>query len=100
MLLYNITIGVDKEIETEWLQWIKINHIPAVMKTGLFIQSGLFKVLHDQDEETVSYSIQYFAKDIKDVTSYLDSFAPKIMEAHRKRFANRHVAFQTLLEEA
>lgn len=100
MLLYNITIGVDKEIEKEWLNWIKTNHIPSVMQTGLFVHSAMYKVLHDQDEGTVSYSIQYFANDIGQVTMYLEKFAPAIMERHRQQFVNRHVAFQTLLEEA
>ncbi len=27
MLLYNVTVGVDKEIESEWLAWMKKNII-------------------------------------------------------------------------
>jgi hypothetical protein len=99
MLLYNITIGIDAEIEQEWIAWIKENHIPYVMATGLFIESKMYKVLHDQEDGTISYSIQYFAKSINEVTQYLEIFAPALIEQHRKKFMNRHVAFQTLLEE-
>jgi hypothetical protein len=99
MLLYNITIGVDAGIEQEWISWIKENHIPYVMATGLFIESKMYKVLHDQEDGTISYSIQYFAKSINEVTQYLEIFAPALIEQHRKKFMNRHVAFQTLLEE-
>lgn len=99
MLLYNITFGIDRDIETLWLEWIREKHIPDVMATGLFESFRMFKVLHDEDENTVSYSIQYYALTIHHVNQYLDIFAPRIVEEHRKRFVNKHVVFQTLLEE-
>jgi hypothetical protein len=99
MLLYNVTIGVDKDIEKEWLLWMQQKHIPDVMRTGLFEESKMFKVLHDQDEETISYSVQYFARSIENVQQYLEVFAPVLVEEHRHRFFNKHVVFQTLLEQ-
>ena len=99
MLLYNITFGVDRDIEHDWLRWIKEKHIPDVMGTGMFVEAKMFKVLHDQEEATVSYSIQYFSPTIENIQRYIDVYAPKIVEEHRRRFIDKHVAFQTLLEE-
>lgn len=99
MLLYNVTVGVDKDIEQEWLQWIKAKHIPDVMRTGLFVESKMFKVLHDENEETVSYSIQYFANSIDQIQQYIEVFAPALIEEHKQKFFNKHVVFQTLLEQ-
>lgn len=99
MLLYNETIGVDKDIEEQWLQWMKERHIPTVIKTGMFVSYKMYKVLHDQEDGTISYSVQYFAKSIDHIQQYLEVFAPVLMEEHRKRFHNKHVAFRTLLEE-
>lgn len=99
MLVYNVTVGVDKDAEAEWLQYMKEKHIQAVLDTGLFVNSKMYRVLHDQDDGTISYSVQYFAKSIEDVQQYLEVFAPALIEDHRKRFHNRHVAFMTLLDE-
>lgn len=99
MLLYNVTVGIDKDSEAEWLQYMREKHIQAVLDTGLFVSYKLYRVLHDQDEGTISYSVQYFAKTIEDVQQYLETFAPALIEEHRKKFYNRHVAFRTLLEE-
>lgn len=99
MLLYNVTVGVDKDAEAEWLQYMKETHIQAVLDTGLFVGHKMYRVLHDQDDGSISYSIQYFAKSIEDVQQYLELFAPALIEEHRKRFHNRHVAFMTLLDE-
>lgn len=99
MLLYNVTVGIDKDSESEWLQYMREKHIKAVLDTGLFVSYKLYRVLHDQDDGTISYSVQYFAKTIEDVHQYLETFAPALIEEHRKKFHNRHVAFRTLLEE-
>ncbi|MBL7859173.1 MAG: DUF4286 family protein [Cyclobacteriaceae bacterium] len=99
MLLYNVTIGIDKDVEEEWLHWMKTRHIPDVMNTGMFLDSKIYKVLHDHEEETTSYSVQYFVETIQHMQQYLALHAPALMAEHRERFANKHVAFQTLLEE-
>jgi hypothetical protein len=99
MLLYNVTVGIDKDVEQEWIRWMKEKHIPAVMQTGMFVNSKMYKVLHDAEDGTISYSIQYFAKSIDEVQQYLEVHAPRLIEEHRQRFHNKHVAFRTLLEE-
>ena len=99
MFLYNVTIGIDVGVEEEWLQWMTDHHIPRVMATGYFSDSKVYKVLHDQNDESTSYSFQFFAPSIKHVVTYLDLEAPAIMEELRKKYRDRHVAFQTLLEE-
>jgi hypothetical protein len=99
MFLYNVTVGIDKDVELEWLEWMKSEHIPKVLETGMFVGHKIYKVLHDQAEDSVSYSVQYFAETINHVTEYFDKFAPALIEIHRARFQDKHVAFMTLLEE-
>ena len=99
MLLYNVTVGVDKDIEEEWLHYMREKHIKDVLSTGLFVEYKMYKVLHDQEDGSISYSVQYFARTIEDIQRYLETFAPALIEEHRKKFHNRHVAFRTLLEE-
>lgn len=99
MLLYNVTIGIDPQAEKEWLVYMKEKHIPSVMDTGMFVSSKMYRVLHDSDDGTISYSIQYFAANLDNVQQYLENFAPRLVEEHRRMFQNRHVAFRTLLQE-
>lgn len=99
MLLYNITVGIDKEIEEEWKVWIREVYLAAVMKTELFIEYKIYKVLTHDDEASASYSIQLFSASIENVVLYLEKYAPLVVEEQRQRFPNRHVVFNTLLEE-
>ena len=99
MFLYNVTVGIDKDVEQEWLQWMKDEHAPKVMDTGMFFDYKIYRVLHDQEEGSVSYSVQYFAHTINHITTYFEKFAPALLEEHRTRFRDKHIAFMTLLEE-
>lgn len=99
MYLYNVTVGIDKEVEQEWVTWMKKEHIPDVLSSGMFVGNKMYKVLHDNEDGTVSYSIQYFAESLDPVVKYLEEFAPVMIEKHKQKFGGRHVAFRTLLEE-
>ena len=98
MYLYNVTVNVDLDIEEEWLQWIKDHHIPAVLESGMFVDNQLYRLLHDPHNDGSTYSIQFFARSIDHIDTYLTKFAPTLMEKHNERYRNKHVAFQTVLE--
>jgi hypothetical protein len=99
MLLYNETIGIDKDVEQEWLHWMKNVYMPLMRSTGAFVDSKIYKVLHENDDGSVSYSVQHFSSSIEKIQRYLDGHAPKIADELRKKFANKHVVFRTLLEQ-
>ncbi len=98
MVLYNVTVGIDRDVEHEWLTWMLEEHIPAVMDTNMFVEYKIFKVL-SEETENVSYSVQYFAENVGLVEKYLLEFAPALIEHHNERYRNKHVAFRTLLQQ-
>lgn len=99
MLIYNVTTGVDKKIEQEWLVWMREVHIPDVMKTQMFLGFRIYRVLTAEQDDTVSYAIQYQAQSINQLEQYLDKFAPALREEVKKKFGDKAVSFRTLLEE-
>ncbi|MBK5278821.1 MAG: DUF4286 family protein [Bacteroidia bacterium] len=98
MLLYNETIGIDKDIEKEWLEWMNQVYIPDIMATEVFVDYKFYKVLTHDDEGSVSYCVQYFTPSIEKFNHYLAVVAPSLAEKHHQKFKDRHVAFRTLLE--
>lgn len=99
MYLFNETIGIDRTVENEWLTYMKEEYIVAVMNTGMFASWKIYKVLHEHEDDTVSYSVQYFAESIDNIQKYLEVYAPKLIEQFQQKFKNQHVAFRTLLFE-
>ena len=99
MMLYNVTVGIDKDIEAQWITWMQQKHIPDILATGLFTGYKFYKILTHDDEATVSYCIQYFTPSIVEFNEYLEKHAHSLVEEHRRKFFERHVVFNTLLEE-
>jgi hypothetical protein len=99
MLIYNVTTGVDKKIEQEWVIWMKEVHIPDVLKTKMFLGYRMYRILAADDGDTISYAIQYQAQSIHQIERYLDDFAPALREEAKKRFGEKATSFRTLLEE-
>jgi len=99
MILYNVTINVDDDVHDEWLDWMKSTHLPMVMDTGKFISFEMYRILSRQeDEEGVTYSVQYKAESLKDYEEYRDNFGPGLQEETSKRYGGKYVAFRTILE--
>jgi len=98
MILYNVTIGIDSDVEQEWIRWMLDEHIPRVMSTQMFISYEMYKVL-SHDAEGASYSIQYKAESMDHLDNYLNGPGPALIKEHIDRFKNKHVAFRTVLEK-
>ena len=96
MIIYNVTVNIDKSITTEWLVWIK-EHIPQVLATGKFKEAKLTKVLVE-DDESDTYSIQYRAHSRDALESYYAEDAERLKQDGKERFADKMLAFRTELE--
>jgi hypothetical protein len=98
MILYNVTVNIDNNVREEWLSWMKNVHIPDVLKTGLFIENKIFRVMVDEESGT-TYSIQYTMNSMEDLKAYQEKFAPALQKEHATKYANKFVAFRTILEQ-
>ena len=96
MIIYNVTINVDKSVKDEWLVWIK-EHIPQVLATGKFKEAKLTKVLVE-DPEADTYSVQYRAHSKEALKAYYEEDAERLRRDGLKRFADKVLAFRTELE--
>ncbi len=99
MILYNVTVKIDLDIEDTWLAWVKENFIRKILDTNLFIDSKIFKLLNESDNDGVTYALQFYANSITEIDIFLNNYVQSIAEEHRQLFKNKHVAFMTLLEE-
>ncbi len=101
MILYNVTCNIPEEIETEWLNWMKTEHIPEVMNTQLFLSYKIFKLLTEAEgNEGVNYAIQYFTEHIEKYEIYVRDFGPKLKAKTYSKYGDKVLAFRTLLKEA
>ena len=62
MLIYNVTIKVDHSIAKEWLDWLREDHIPAMIDTGCFNHAVILQLRDNAGEDGVTYAVQYYTE--------------------------------------
>ena len=98
MILYNVTVNIEKASETDWVIWMKETHIPDVLATGMFMENKFYKILHDSEDGSVNYSVQYFSDSMDKIKEYQKTFALKLQNDVKEKFGEKFVVFRTLLE--
>ncbi|RYZ53902.1 MAG: DUF4286 family protein, partial [Sphingobacteriales bacterium] len=86
MIIYNVTIKVEKEVAAEWLTWMKKEHIPDLMKTGLFIDYKLCHLLEQDETEGITYAVQYFCDNLEHYETYISEHAQKMRDKGFAKF--------------
>lgn len=99
MLLYNMTIAIDRDVEQSWKVWMTEQQIPSVKATGIFSKAMFFRVVTHDDPVTSSYCLQLFADDITGLNRWLDNQAKDFLGELQRRYPDKHAVFQTLLEQ-
>jgi hypothetical protein len=98
MILYNITINVTSDIESDFISWMKETHIPEVLDTGIFYEHKFFRLLHDSEDGSTNYCIQYFTENLKMMMEYESKHAADLSAKTQERYKDKAIAFRTLLE--
>lgn len=95
-VIYNVTVNIDHDVHDEWLQWMKTNHIPDVLSTGLFLEAKLSKIVAEESGG-LSYSIQYLCDNQAKFDLYEKSHAPRLQHEHNAKYNGKFAAFRTML---
>lgn len=98
MIIYNVTLSIDRDIEQQWLQWMKEIHIPEVMATGCFIENKLLRMLDQEEEGGLTYASQYLCVDMPTYERYQKEFAPALQKSFADKYSGKFAAFRTILD--
>lgn len=98
MIIYNVTVKIEKSIREDWESWMTGVHIPDVLATNCFTDAQLRKLLIDE-EDGITYSIQYRCSHMNDLERYQAEHAKRLQSDHTERYKGKYVAFRTLMEQ-
>jgi Domain of unknown function (DUF4286) len=98
MLIYNVTVQVEKQIAAQWLLWLQQEHIPEVLGTGCFSKHQVLKLVDTDETDSVTYAVQYFSDSMELIEAYLNNHADVFRKKGFERWGNRYVAFRTIME--
>lgn len=97
MYIYNVTINIEESVHDEWLDWMKSEHIPAMLNTGKFSKALMTRVQVTEEMGGNTYSVQYRTDSKETLQRYYNEDAA-VLRSHSNRFEGKFVAFRTELE--
>ena len=97
MIIYNVTVSVEESIRTDWLNWMKTEHIPEVMASEAFTKAQINRVIV-QGDSNHTFAIAYTCPSMKDLHQYQIKFADELQQKHVERYSEKAVAFRTIME--
>lgn len=97
MIIYRVSVRVERVIAPQWLAWMRKTHMPDVMKTGCFDDSYMLKPLQDEGQHVV-YVMEYVTTSLSRLEHYQRQFATALQEDHRLKFRERASATREVLE--
>lgn len=98
MIIYNSTTKADHAIAADWLAWLRAEHIPAMTATGCFTHAVILYLPEAEDEEGVTYAIQYHADKQEQYDRYIATFAPALQQKVKDKWGDRVIAFDTIMQ--
>lgn len=100
MIVYSVTLSLEREIEAEWLEWMQQIHLPEVMQTGFFMHYRFHKILEPViDPDRMSYNVLYSLASLNDLESYRREVAADLQEKHQQRFGEQVIAIRSVLQQ-
>ncbi len=97
MILYNVTCSVDEHVHEEWYDWMRNVHIPDMMKTGLFLESRICRIIAEE-EGGISFAVQYLCASEEHYEQYQNEHSQRLQQDHAQKYGQHVAAFRTKLE--
>lgn len=97
-IAYNVTIKIEEDVHDDWFKWMKSSHIQDVMNTGNFESYRMMRLLGHDDQDGITYSIQYVCSDKESLNDYQENHAPELQKEHMERYKDKFVGFRTIME--
>ena len=98
MIVYNVTVKVEPDIAGKWLKWLQEDHIPEMKGTGCFTHASVYRLLDTDESDGVTFAVQYHSPSIESYKRYLRDFSSAMREKSEEKWANKFVAFRSILE--
>jgi Domain of unknown function (DUF4286) len=98
MIIYNVTTKVNWAIHDEWLQWMRQQHVPQILKTGCFFESRILRLLETDDEDGPTYAVQYHAFGVENYHTYIEHYAAAFRQDARELWGDQIISFRSVME--
>lgn len=98
MIIYNVTTKITPAIASDWVLWMKEEHIPGMVATGCFTSGRILQLLEVDETEGLTYAVQYTAEDEDLYNRYISVFAENMRQKAFTKWGNQFISFRSVLK--
>jgi Domain of unknown function (DUF4286) len=98
VIAHNITVKVHHDIEAAWIRWQQQEHIPDIMATGQFTDYKFYRLLDQNEDDGITYIVQYFAPSVDHYNTYINEFSETLRQKAFAKWGNKFIAFRTVMQ--
>ncbi len=98
MIIYNVTIKIQRSIQDAWLQWLKEEHIPGIIQTGCFTHAVILRLMEVDDTEGPTFAVQYFAESKALYNNYIQNHAAVMRQKGFDKWGDQFIAFRSVMQ--
>jgi hypothetical protein len=98
MIIYNITIKVDTAIQKQWLDWLKEEYIPGILRTGCFNKANILQLLETGDRDGPTYAIQFHAESKALYNIYAEKFSGVMLQKSLDKWGDQFISFGSVMQ--
>src|SRR6186713_2753166 len=98
MIIYNVTIKIQRSITDAWLQWLKEEHIPDVIQTGCFTHAVILRLLEVDETDGPTFAVQYFAESKGLYNNYIQNHAAAMRQKGYDKWGDQFIAFRSVMQ--
>lgn len=97
-IIYNVTTQMHNSIASQWLQWMKEEHIPDIITTGCFTHAVILRLLEVDETQCCTYAVQYHSVSKFFYNRYIEMFADKMRKKVFEKWGSQVLAFRSVLQ--
>ena len=98
IIIYSETTAIAESVEQNWLEFMEKNQIPALMKTGLFLDFRFVRIPESEGVDR-SYNLQLRCENIKKFNEFKAFHENKFKQAVANKFQGNFGSFHSTLEQ-
>jgi hypothetical protein len=99
MIQYNVTTKTHYSICSNWLQWLREEHIPDIINTGCFTHATVLQLLEPvDDDDALTYTVQFFAESKSLYNNYIEKFAPAMRQKSFDKWGDKFISFRSVMQ--
>lgn len=98
MIIINTTFHLDKSLQEEFLEYMQQKFIPLSTKSGILSSARLARVFGREDDEGLSYAIEFQAADIEQLEKWNKEESKEVYNTLMETFKERLVGFSTVMQ--